>query len=216
MGLLQHFQPCLVAACISTLLLRGSVSLPEGWRSLKNDATEIIPEYSEIPTEVRNHSANQAKYGGRRRFHSAPVRGAMEFSCRELRSTRYISDGTCRSVKPVKELICSGQCMPVHLLPNSIGRVRWWSRHQSSDYRCVPAHTRTQRVRLACQNQETRTYKIQVVTSCKCKRYSRHHNQSDNKQFGKDAASRRRKSKKKATRSKNRGISNQHDHPDRY
>ncbi|XP_069763480.1 sclerostin [Narcine bancroftii] len=210
----MHLQPCFVAVSVCALLVRGGVSLPEGWGSLKNDATEIIPEYTENRPEAGNHSSNQAKYGGRRRFQSVQMRGAMEYSCRELRSTRYISDGTCRSVMPVKELICSGQCLPAHLLPNSIGRVRWWSRHQSSDYRCIPAHSRAQRVRLECQNQETRTYKIQVVTSCKCKRYSRHHNQSDNKQFGKKAASRRRKSKKKATRSKNRGMSNQHDHSD--
>ncbi|XP_078280654.1 sclerostin [Rhinoraja longicauda] len=208
-----RLQPYLIAASLCTLLVRGGESLPEGWRSLKNDATEIAQEYSDIGSDPRNHSSNQAKFGGRERLQSLPVRGAGEFSCRELRSNRYISDGVCRSVKPVKELVCSGQCMPAHLLPNSIGRVRWWSRHQSSDYRCIAAHSRTQRVRLECHNQEARTYKIQVVTSCKCKRYSRHHNQSDNKQLEKEATSRSRKSKK-GKRSKNRGRSNQHDHSD--
>ncbi|XP_078080099.1 sclerostin [Mustelus asterias] len=216
MGPLGYVQPCLAAACLCLLVRGSSLNRAEGWGSLKNDATEIIPEYPVIPTEMRNHSVNQAKHGGRRRSQSLQVRGATELSCRELRSTRYISDGTCRSVKPVRELICSGQCLPAHLLPNSIGRVRWWSRHQTSDYRCVPAHSRTQRVRLECQNQQTRTYKIQVVTSCKCKRYSRHHNQSDNKQFGKGAVSRRRKSKKKATPPKNRGKGNHHDQADQY
>ncbi|XP_055513169.1 sclerostin [Leucoraja erinacea] len=206
-----HLQPYLIVASLCTLLVRGGMSLPEGWRSLKNDATEIVHEYTDIGSDLRNHSSNQAKLGGRGRLQLA-VRGAGEFSCRELRSTRYISDGMCRSVKPVKELVCSGQCMPAHLLPNSIGRIRWWSRHQSSDYRCVAAHSRTQRVRLECQNRETRTYKIQVVTSCKCKRYSRHHNQSDKKQFEMEAT-RRRKSKKVA-RSKNRGVTNQHDNSD--
>lgn len=103
--------------------------------------------------------------------------GASELSCRELRSTRYITDGSCRSAKPVKELVCSGQCMPAHLMPNSIVRGKWW-RSSASDYRCIPAHSRTRRVQLQCPNGNTRTYKIRVVTSCKCKRFRPHHNQS--------------------------------------
>lgn len=108
--------------------------------------------------------------------------GASELSCRELRSTRYVTDGSCRSIKPVKELVCSGQCLPAHLMPNSILRGKWW-RSSSSDYRCIPAHSRTQRIQLQCPNGPNRTYKIRVVTSCKCKRYTRHHNQSDVKEL---------------------------------
>ncbi|KAL4639881.1 sclerostin domain-containing protein 1-like [Arapaima gigas] len=103
---------------------------------------------------------------------------ASELSCQELHSTRYITDGLCRSIKPVKELKCSGQCVPFHLLPNSILRAKWW-RTSTSDYRCVPAHIRTQRVQLHCVHGHQRTYKIRTVTSCKCKHYSHHHNQSD-------------------------------------
>ena len=32
--------------------------------------------------------------------------------CRELRSTKYISDGQCTSVQPIKELVCAGECLP--------------------------------------------------------------------------------------------------------
>lgn len=110
--------------------------------------------------------------------------GASELSCRELRSTRYITDGSCRSAKPVKELVCSGQCMPAHLMPNSIVRGKWW-RSSGSDYRCIPAHSRTRRVQLQCPNGNTRTYKIRVVTSCKCKRFRPHHNQSEPKEVPK-------------------------------
>ncbi|KAG7256866.1 hypothetical protein CRUP_017216 [Coryphaenoides rupestris] len=126
---------------------------------------------------------------------------AAELSCRELRSTRYITDGSCRSAKPVRELLCSGQCMPSHLLPNSIARGKWW-RSGATDYRCVPAHSRTQRVQLHCPasaaaaaargSASSRTYKIRVVTSCKCKRYSRHHNQSE----AKEASPKPRRNKK--------------------
>uniref|UniRef100_A0A8C6P5L4 Sclerostin n=1 Tax=Nothobranchius furzeri TaxID=105023 RepID=A0A8C6P5L4_NOTFU len=104
--------------------------------------------------------------------------GASEMSCRELRSTRYITDGSCRSAKPVRELVCSGQCLPSHLMPNTIVRGKWW-RSSASDYRCIPAHSRTRRVQLQCSNGNARTYKIRVVTSCKCKRFRPHHNLSD-------------------------------------
>lgn len=107
--------------------------------------------------------------------------GASELSCRELRSTRYITDGSCRSAKPIKELVCSGQCMPAHLMPNAIGRGKWW-RSNTSEYRCIPAHSRTRRIQLQCPNGNTRTYKIRIVTSCKCKRFRPHHNQSEAKE----------------------------------
>lgn len=110
--------------------------------------------------------------------------GASELSCRELRSTRYITDGSCRSAKPVKELVCSGQCMPSHLMPNFIARGKWW-RSNASDYRCIPAHSRMRRIQLHCPNGNSRTYKIRVVTSCKCKRFRTHHNQSEAKEVPK-------------------------------
>lgn len=119
--------------------------------------------------------------------------GASELSCRELRSTRYITDGSCRSAKPVRELLCSGQCLPAHLMPNSILRGKWW-RSNASDYRCIPAHSRTRRVQLQCPSGNTRTYKIRVVTSCKCKRFRPHHNQSVAKEVPKPQRSKKRSS----------------------
>lgn len=107
--------------------------------------------------------------------------GASELSCRELRSTRYVTDGSCRSAKPIKELVCSGQCLPAHLMPNAIGRAKWW-RSSTSEYRCIPAHSRTRRIQLRCPNGNTRTYKLRMVTSCKCKRFRAHHNQSEAKE----------------------------------
>ncbi|XP_076856584.1 sclerostin [Brachyhypopomus gauderio] len=179
-------QVSLALMCSSAvlLLLQGCLTAAEGWRVLKNDATEIIPEYTvdtlqpeEQNPPFTNNTMNQAKNGGRRPTANTPTYEASELSCRELRSTRYITDGSCRSAKPVKELVCSGQCLPGHLMPNSILRSKWW-RSSGSDYRCVPAHSRTQRVQLHCPNGSSRTYKIRAVTSCRCKRYSRNHNQS--------------------------------------
>lgn len=110
-----------------------------------------------------------------------------QIGCRELRSTKYISDGHCTSINPIKELVCTGQCLPASMLQNWIGgsysRRPWGRRSGSSgqDWRCVNDKTRTQRIQLQCQDGSTRTYKITVVTSCKCKRYSRQHNESANK-----------------------------------
>lgn len=105
--------------------------------------------------------------------------------CRELRSTKYISDGQCTSIKPIKELVCAGECLPAPMLPNWIGgsrgKKRFWSRRSGQDWRCVNDKTRTQRIQLQCQDGSARTYKITVVTACKCKRYSRQHNESANK-----------------------------------
>ena len=122
-------------------------------------------------------------------------------TCNELRSTRFITDGLCRSAKAVRELVCSGQCRP----PNAIGG-KWW-RSSASDYRCVPAHARTQRVQLHCPNGQTRTYKIRAVTSCKCKRYTRNHNQTDAKETASAGQKARRNNKKLTRQSLGRGRS---------
>ncbi|KAM6897645.1 sclerostin [Xenentodon cancila] len=176
-----------VALLVSSaaLLLQGCCTAVMGWKVLKNDATEILPEYTEntrIPQEAMPQPSNgsssmnnRAKNGGRTA--NTVSYSASELSCRELRSTRYITDGSCRSAKPVRELVCSGQCLPSHLMPNSILRGKWW-RSSASDYRCIPAHSRMRRVQLQCPNGNARTYKIHVVTSCKCKRFRPHHNQS--------------------------------------
>ncbi|XP_039991791.1 sclerostin [Xiphias gladius] len=180
----------LLVSSSALLLLQGCCTAVRGWKVLKNDATEILPEYTEnagTPQEAMpranngssnsnsNTMNNRAKHAGRTA--NTVSYSASELSCRELRSTRYITDGACRSAKPVRELVCSGQCMPAHLMPNSIVRGKWW-RSSASDYRCIPAHSRTRRVQLQCPNGNTRTYKIRTVTSCKCKRFRPHHNQS--------------------------------------
>ncbi|KAI3365490.1 hypothetical protein L3Q82_010572 [Scortum barcoo] len=184
----------LLVSSSALLLLQGCCTAVRGWKVLKNGATEILPEYRESPPQEAliqaasdgannsNSVNNRAKSGGRT-AHTQSY-SASELSCRELRSTRFITDGSCRSAKPVRELVCSGQCMPAHLMPNSIARGKWW-RSSASDYRCIPAHSRTRRVQLQCPNGNTRTYKIRVVTSCKCKRFRPHHNQSEAKEVPK-------------------------------
>ncbi|CAL8358996.1 unnamed protein product [Arctogadus glacialis] len=158
-------------------------------QAFKNDATEILYTHESTPVQdaVGNVSLNRARNGGRGAGDStAHERNAErgQMGCRELRSTKYISDGQCTSIKPIKELVCAGECLPAPMLPNWIGGSRgkkFWSRRSSQDWRCVNDKTRTQRIQLQCQDGSARTYKITVVTACKCKRYSRQHNESGNK-----------------------------------
>lgn len=198
----------LIVSSTALLLLRlqGCCAATKGWKEIKNDATEISPnrrENTRPPHETilqtsnhnnnnnnNNTQNNRAKNGGRTSTSNAVSYNPSEMSCRELRSTRYITDGSCRSAKPIRELICSGQCLPSHLMPNSIIRGKWW-RNSAADYRCIPAHSRTRRVQLQCLNGNTRTYKIRVVTSCKCKRFRPHHNQSVAKEVPKKQPSRK-------------------------
>ncbi|XP_034401507.1 sclerostin domain-containing protein 1-like [Cyclopterus lumpus] len=157
--------------------------------AVQNDATESdnVQLLHDTRDEPVTEDTNQSRNGGRRRL-ADPVRNGPDQSqvgCRELRSTKYISDGQCTSVNPIKELVCAGECLPAHLLPNWIGgggyTGRYWSRRDAQEWRCVIDRTRTQRIRLQCQDGSARTYKITVVTSCKCKRYTRQQNDSRHK-----------------------------------
>nr|XP_057921846.1 sclerostin [Doryrhamphus excisus] len=192
--------PVLLLALV--LLLRGCCSTSDGG-GVSNNGTEHIAEYRTrqhaTHNNTMNNSNNRAKTGGR--TSNTVAYSASELSCRELRSSRYITDGSCRSAKPMKELLCSGQCLPSHLMPNSISRGKWW-RGGTSDYRCIPAHSRTRRMQLHCPNGNTRTYKIRVVTACKCKRFRPHHNQSEAKELPRPPRS-KKNSRLSRERSKN-------------
>ncbi len=61
------------ARLLLLLLLQGCFTAAHGWRALKNDATEIIPEYTEDTSRPEeqiqisnNNTMNRAKNGGRR------------------------------------------------------------------------------------------------------------------------------------------------------
>ncbi|XP_072316801.1 sclerostin domain-containing protein 1a [Eucyclogobius newberryi] len=171
--------------------------------AFRNDATELLSSpgsrssrssrSSSVPSPERQGNGslllpNRARTGGRGTAGGGTHdrNDKVQIGCRELRSTKYISDGHCTSIKPIKELVCTGECLPAQLLPNWIGRAhgsRLWGKKSSivQDWRCVNDKTRTQRIQLQCQDGSSRTYKITVVTSCKCKRYSRQHNQSGGK-----------------------------------
>ncbi|XP_012731442.1 sclerostin domain-containing protein 1a [Fundulus heteroclitus] len=211
------------ASCRSLVLL---CILLRSCQAVENDATErMFSHVSPAPVaELQsNASLNRARTGGRGQGGGGAVAhersDRSQIGCRELRSTKYISDGHCTSVNPIKELVCAGECLPAQMLENWIGGARsrkFWSRHSSShDWRCVNDKTRTQRIQLQCQDGSTRTYKITVVTSCKCKRFSRQHNESGSK-FEDPAALQpsllhRQKSKSKKKPEKTRLRENWHE-----
>ncbi|XP_005070129.1 sclerostin [Mesocricetus auratus] len=183
-----------LALCLVFLLVHAAFCAVEGqgWQAFKNDATEIIPglrEYPEPPQELENNQTmNRAENGGRPPHHPYDTKDVSEYSCRELHYTRFVTDGPCRSAKPVTELVCSGQCGPARLLPNAIGRVKWW-RPNGPDFRCIPDRYRAQRVQLLCPGGAApRARKVRLVASCKCKRLTRFHNQSELKDFGPETA----------------------------
>ncbi|XP_065327315.1 sclerostin domain-containing protein 1-like [Pelmatolapia mariae] len=172
---------------VSALRLLALLLLLSMSSAVENNATEsvspqLVLETQDPPTD---EDTNQARNRGRRPSDS--LRDGLDQSqvgCRELRSTKYISDGQCTSVNPIKELVCAGECLPAQLLPNWIGGThtgRYWSRRDAQEWRCVIDRTRTQRIQLQCHDGTTRTYKITVVTSCKCKRYTRQQNDSRHK-----------------------------------
>jgi len=41
----------------------------------------------------------------------------LTIECHELRSVRYLSDGFCTSVRPVVDVVCTGNCLPIRQLP---------------------------------------------------------------------------------------------------
>ncbi|XP_030406565.1 sclerostin domain-containing protein 1 isoform X1 [Gopherus evgoodei] len=178
--------------------------------AFKNDATEILYTHVVKPVPASpssNSTLNQARNGGRHYGRTGLDRNnRVQVGCRELRSTKYISDGQCTSINPLKELVCAGECLPLPVLPNWIGGgygTKYWSRRSSQEWRCVNDKTRTQRIQLQCQDGSTRTYKITVVTACKCKRYTRQHNESSHNFEGSSQAkpTQHHKERKRASKS---------------
>ncbi|KAG7469632.1 hypothetical protein MATL_G00130950 [Megalops atlanticus] len=186
-------------------------------QTFKNDATEILYTHVDNPVQETpsNISLNRARNGGRGFGNTASERTERaQVGCRELRSTKYISDGQCTSINPIKELVCAGECLPAQMLPNWIGGGygrKFWSRRNAQDWRCVNDKTRTQRIQLQCQDGSTRTYKITVVTSCKCKRYSRQHNESSHKFEAPSRTQLLRKPKAKRRHGKGKHRENWHE-----
>jgi len=76
--------------------------------------------------------------------------------------------------------VCAGQCMPIkeQNLPWWAEFTKYWAKPKYTEWRCVEAVTKLKKVQLMCENGETRTYKIKIVKSCRCKSYEREPNRT--------------------------------------
>ncbi|XP_066497618.1 sclerostin domain-containing protein 1a [Hoplias malabaricus] len=177
-------EPCSLALLLC-VLLRSAVPLSNHNTELQHPTHSSHSGHSTETDTTGAAALNRARSAGRGLENTGGSSDRGPMGCRELRSTKYISDGQCTSISPIKELVCAGECLPAQMLPNWIGGHgrKFWSRRStpSHDWRCVNDKSRTQRIQLQCQDGSTRTYKITVVTGCKCKRYLRQHNESGHK-----------------------------------
>ncbi|KAE8283877.1 Sclerostin domain-containing protein 1 Ectodermal BMP inhibitor [Larimichthys crocea] len=181
----------LLVSSAALLLLQGCCAAARGWRVLKNDGTELLPEYSTRtareeaatpPTDNSNSNSNSSNSNSNS-MNNRPKNGG-----RTANTVTYSAS----------ELSLHARAPPAEL-----HRSRQVVESNASDYRCIPAHSRTRRVQLQCPNGNTRTYKIRVVTSCKCKRFRPHHNQSEAKEVPKRQRNKKQHSRSPQDRSKN-------------
>lgn len=126
----------------------------------------------------------------------------IQVGCRELRAKRFISDGFCTSTKPIKEVVCAGNCLPIMDLPWYAEFVKVWARSKLREWQCEEDVVRRKSVHLLCRNGQYRTYRIKVVKSCKCKNIVDQHNRTvpkgaKKKKRRKGKKDKRRKGKKR-------------------
>ncbi|XP_029647023.1 sclerostin domain-containing protein 1-like isoform X1 [Octopus sinensis] len=134
---------------------------------------------------------------------SSPYRDDIQMGCKELRSKKYISDGSCTSIKPVMEMICTGYCLPIDKLPWYAEYVKYWSRTKILEWRCVEERIRRKEVPLLCNDGQIKYYNIKVVKSCTCKRYHANENRSDYKiKYKTSRKSRRHRKRGRRTKSR--------------
>jgi len=94
--------------------------------------------------------------------------------CRGLRSKRYLSDGFCRTLRPISEVLCSGSCVLDDREALYPAVVSSWGRATGGrvvEWRCVDDEVRVRRVRLVCENGDVTVYRVRVVRSCACQRH---------------------------------------------
>ncbi|XP_012936272.1 uncharacterized protein LOC101849282 [Aplysia californica] len=127
----------------------------------------------------------------------------IQVGCRELRARRYITDGFCTSEKPVKEVVCAGNCLPIMDMPWYAEFVKTLARTKLRDWQCVEDVVKKKRVKLLCLNGDIRVYRIKVVKSCKCKKISNLHNRTSYR--GKTKKRRRRRRRRKQDRKNKAG-----------
>lgn len=104
--------------------------------------------------------------------------GILNLGCQGIRIRRYVSNGRCTSRRPFRDLICDGQCMPMDELPWFPEYSKVISRRKR-EWRCVPDEVKTKKVTVVCIDGNKFKYRVRVVRSCKCKRYTHKQNQTN-------------------------------------
>lgn len=103
-------------------------------------------------------------------------------------------------MKPIKEVVCAGNCLPIRQLPWFAEFVKYWSRKKLREFQCEEDVVKRKKVTLLCKDGGVRKYRIKVVKSCKCKRTVEDHNRTKTK----DRRRRRRKQRDRKRRQRQR------------
>lgn len=144
--------------------------------------------------------------------HTVEFPDDVQVRCKPLRAKRYLSDGHCTSVKPIREVVCVGQCLPL-----KEQNLPWWTEfinagNKLKEWRCVEDVIKRRRVRLFCKNGQIRTYRIKVVKSCKCEEFKRQNNRTNtrkrrkNRQRKRDRRRRHRRNRNKKQNRKSKSL----------
>ena len=96
-----------------------------------------------------------------------------QVACQAQRRVRYVRDGDCVSARPLKEHLCTGQCLPAQLLHNWTGSQNFWRRRHAVEWRCTSALSHVRRVRLRCADGRERMHRVHMATGCACRRMER-------------------------------------------
>lgn len=155
----------------------GSVAGQKALEQFEDESNEAASE--EATTSLTNDTAGLGKEPLETLELEQPDKtsGILNLGCTGIRFRRYVSNGFCTSRRPLRDMICDGDCLPMDQLPFFPNFSKIISRHKR-EWRCVADDRRTKKVKLICNDGTMRKYRVSVVRSCKCKRYTRKQNQT--------------------------------------
>ncbi|XP_067021364.1 sclerostin domain-containing protein 1-like [Acropora muricata] len=155
----------------------GSVAGQKALEQVEDESNEAASE--EATTSLTNDTASLGMEPLETLELEQPDKtsGILNLGCTGIRFRRYVSNGFCTSRRPLRDMICDGDCLPMDQLPFFPNFSKIISRHKR-EWRCVADDRRTKKVKLICNDGTMRKYRVSVVRSCKCKRYTRKQNQT--------------------------------------
>lgn len=154
----------------------GSVAHQKKRENEHNEpSTESIPRVS---TNATTPAPTPPEDTGLELEQPRKTSGILNLGCEGIRIRRYVSNGRCTSRRPIRDMICDGQCLPMDELPWFPEFSKIISRHKR-EWRCVADDVRTRKVTVMCNDGTKHKYRVRVVRSCKCKRYTHKQNQTN-------------------------------------